>query len=188
VIAGAVLGVTLGILSRIEETTGGFSVGISSNATWLAAAFLVGALQRGRGVGYSAAAGGLTLTIANVAYYGWIAATEPGVALTSVAGPPERWLALGTAGGACLAATGRFWVTERGGLRLLAAAPLAGVCITEGITAARGGPVGDGFALAVGVAFLVASGTTSGLRVAGGAVAAAVTAVAFTGCLEMLMP
>ena len=39
-----VAGVMLGVLSRVEEVTGGLDAGISENATWLAAAAVAGAL------------------------------------------------------------------------------------------------------------------------------------------------
>jgi hypothetical protein len=94
VVAGAVLGV----LSRIEETTDGFSAQISTNTTWLGVAFAVGVAARPRASPARAAlAGALALTAANAAYYAWIAATEPGTALAGVAGPPVVGLALGAA-------------------------------------------------------------------------------------------
>ena len=72
--------------------------------------------------------------------------------------------------------------------RVLASLPLAGVCIAEGITALRGGPVTDAVGLVLGAALLVASGRSARERAIGAALAAAVVAVALTGRLEALMP
>ena len=47
------VGVALGVLSRIEETTAGFSAGISSDSAWVAVAFLLG--SRGRSAAVAAA-------------------------------------------------------------------------------------------------------------------------------------
>ena len=82
VVAGAVLGV----LSRVEETTDGLSAGVSANATWLGVAFAVGGLGRRASLPRAAGSVALALTAANLAYYSWIGATEPGVELASVAG------------------------------------------------------------------------------------------------------
>ncbi len=184
VVAGAVLGV----LSRIEETTDGLSFGVSANATWLGVAFAAGLLQRHASALRGAVAGGLALTAANLAYYAWIAATEPGVALVSVAGSPLTWLALGLGGGAVFGAAGRLWAGADGMTRVLASLPLAGVCIAEGISTLNGGPVADGIGLLLGAALPVASGACARERAAGAVLSAAVVAVAVTGRLDALMP
>jgi hypothetical protein len=180
-------GAVLGVLSRIEETTG-FSAGISANATWLGLAFAVGVLARGVPAWRAACAGALALTAANGAYYAWIAVFEPGVALAGVAGPPVVWLALGVGGGAVLAATGWLWAVSRGPARVLASLPLAGVCIAEGIFALLGGPLSDGVALVIGVALPIASGRCAAERLLGVGLSAGVVAIALTGRLETLMP
>ena len=138
--AAAALGaVLLGVLSRVEETSE-LSLGISTDAAWVALAFVAGAVLRGRTAARAALCGALVLTLANLAYYAWIAAEEPGVDLTAVAGPPLRWLILGVAGGALFAVAGRWWSGSSGVPRVLASLPLAGVCIADGITALDGGP------------------------------------------------
>jgi len=183
VVAGAVLGV----LSRVEETTP-VSVGISANATWLGVAFVVGVAHRRVSPARAAGTGALALTAANVAFYASIAAFEPGVALSSVAGSPAVWLALGLGGGALFAAAGRWWATSAGMTRVLASLPLAGVCITEGVSALTGGPLGDVIGLAFGAALPVASAASARERAVGAALSLAVVGVALTGRLEALMP
>jgi len=162
----------VGLLSRVEETTSGLSLGISSNATWLAVAFAAGALRRRTIVPRAAAAGALALTAANASYYAWIAATEPGTELASVAGSPFVWLVLGAAGGAVFASAGHLWATQRAVVRVLAAVPLAGVCIADGITALTGGPAADAVGLAVGAALPIASAASAVQRTIGAALAA----------------
>lgn len=184
VVAGAVLGV----LSRVEETTDGLSAGVSANATWLGVAFVVGVVQRRTSLARAAVAGVLALTAANLAYYAWIAATEPGVELASVAGSPLIWLALGVGGGAVFATTGRLWIASSATTRVLASLPLAGVCIADGIFALRGGPLTDGIALLLGALLPVASGVSARERLIGAGLSAGVIAVALTGRLEALMP
>jgi hypothetical protein len=184
VVAGAVLGV----LSRVEETTEGMSFGVSANATWLGVAFTVGVLGRRASLPRTACAGALALTAANLAYYAWIGATEPGVELASVAGSPLTWLALGAGGGAVFGVAGRVWAGAAGMTRVAASLPLAGVGIAEGIPAMLGGPVTDGVALVLGAALPVASGAGPRERALGAALSAAVLAVALTGRLEALMP
>jgi hypothetical protein len=82
-------GVALGVLSRVEEVTDGLFLCISTYTTWCATAYLVG--SPGRAV--------LALTTANAGYYAYVAATEPGVPLWMVAGPPVKWYLLGVAAG-----------------------------------------------------------------------------------------
>ena len=178
----------VGLLSRVEETTSGLSLGISSNATWLAVAFAAGALRRRTIVPRAAAAGALALTAANASYYAWIAATEPGTELASVAGSPFVWLVLGAAGGAVFASAGHLWATQRAVVRVLAAVPLAGVCIADGITALTGGPAADAVGLAVGAALPIASAASAAQRALGAALAALLIAIALTGRLEALLP
>ena len=181
-------GALLGVLSRVEETTAGFSIGLSSNTTWLGTAFALGALGRRAGPCAAAATGALALTAANVAYYAWISATQPDLALAAVAGPPLAWFALGMSGGAVFGATGRAWRATGGAARILAALPLAGVCIAEGIRSAQGGPAPDGAGLLVGVALPIASAASARQRLLGGALVAGIVAVALTGRLEPFIP
>jgi hypothetical protein len=183
-----VAGALLGVLSRIEETTAGLSLGISANSTWLAVAFLAGMAHRRAAALAGARAGALALTAANLAYYTWIAVLEPGVELAAVAGSPLRWLLLGASGGAVFAVAGRLWARGRGPARVLASLPLAGVCIADGIPALLGGALTDGVGLVLGVVLAVISGTCAADRLLGGALAAATVAIALTGRLELLMP
>src|SRR5688572_10587034 len=153
-----VAGALLGVMSRVEETTDGLSFGVSANATWLGVAFAVGVLHRRAAVRGAAAAGALSLTAANLAYYAWIAATQPDLELASVAGSPLTWLALGVGGGAVFGAAGRVWARAGGLTRVLASLPLAGVCVAEGISALNGGPVSDAPGLVLGAVLPVLSG------------------------------
>ncbi|WP_354698119.1 hypothetical protein DSM112329_03784 [Paraconexibacter sp. AEG42_29] len=123
-LAGVVLGgVVLGVASRLEEVTRGFSAGISSERTWVLAALLAGAVAAGgtgglggwgqpawaeafatlsawaRVAGRGAVGGTLLLVSANASWYGWIALTETSVDLGAVAGPPERWFVLSVLAG-----------------------------------------------------------------------------------------
>ena len=177
----------LGVLSRMEETSG-LPACISTNAAWVALAFAVGSRARGAAALRAAGAGALALTAANAAYYASIAAAEPGVELAAVAGPPLGWFALGVSGGAVFGAAGLLWSGEHGARRVIAALPLAGVCVAQGIAALRGGSPGDAVALLLGVALPVASATSARERVLGGGLVAAVVAVALTGWLDALMP
>ena len=136
----------------------------------------------------AAFAGALALTAANLAYYGWIAATEPARELASVAGSPVLWLALGLGGGVVFATAGRLWAGAAGTTRVLASLPLAGVCIAEGVSALRGGALTDGFGLVLGALLPVASGATAGERLLGVGLSISVITVALTGRLEALMP
>ena len=111
-----VAGVVLGVLSRIEETEP-FFLGISTHATWVLAPFAAGALSR------RVASGAALLTIANAAYFAWIAATEDGplVAVT-------HWFAAGLAAGLVFGAAG---VWARGGGRIAAPALVAAVLLAD---------------------------------------------------------
>lgn len=135
-----------------------------------------------------AGGGALALTAAHLAYYAWIAATEPGVELASVAGSPLAWLALGVGGGGVFGAAGRLWAGAAGMTRVLASLPLAGVCIAEGISALHGGPLSDAPGLVLGAVLPVVSGGRGPERWLGAALSAVVVAVAMTGRLEALMP
>ena len=95
------IGALLGILSRVEERTSGVSAGISSSAMWIAAAFAAGATAPDARGG--AARGALTLSVANLGYYGLILATES-TDPAAVAGAPSLWLILGLTGGAVFGA------------------------------------------------------------------------------------
>ena len=95
--AAIAAGLALGAVSRVEEVTGGFDLGISTNFTWLALAFGAGALAGE--LAWSGLAGAVALTAANGGYYAWIVLTEQGTPLDAVAGPVERWFALGVTGG-----------------------------------------------------------------------------------------
>lgn len=183
-----VAGALLGVLSRIEETTDGLSLGVSANSTWLAVAFAAGMGARGAAVAPAALAGAVALTAANLAYYAWIAVLEPGVDLAAVAGSPLRWFVLGASGGAVFGLAGWLWARGRGTTRVLASLPLAGVLVADGIPALLGGAATDGVGLALGVALPVLSGACARERLLGAALAAALVAVALTGRLEMLMP
>lgn len=183
-----VAGALLGVLSRIEETTDGLSLGVSANSTWLAVAFVTGLAQRSSPAARAALAGALALTAANLAYYAWIATFEPGVDLAAVAGSPLRWLALGVSGGAVFAVAGWLWARGTGVRRVLASLPLAGVLVADGIPALLGGAATDAVGLALGAALPVLSGARTRERLLGGLLAAGVIAVALTGRLELLMP
>lgn len=116
-------GTALGVVSRIDERSDAFA-GVSTHAVWLVAAFAAGGIAA-RSPWGGATAGGTALTAANLAYYAWIATTEPGTELASVAGPPAQWLALGIASGAPLGLAGT--LARRGAplLRVGAVAVLA---------------------------------------------------------------
>ena len=112
-------GIALGALSRIEETTAGWGL-VSSSTTWLAAAFVAGAFTA-RAVD-AAAGGAITLTFANLGYYGWMG---------SLTGRSGRWFELGVAGGAIFGLLGL--AARRGHplLRAGAALTLAAVLAVE---------------------------------------------------------
>lgn len=182
-----IAGVLLGVCSRIEETTGGLSLGVSANSTWLVLAFAAGMLHAS-GPARAGATGALALTAANLAYYAWIALFQPQLELAAVAGSPGRWLVLGASGGAVFALSGWLWARSRGWVRVLASVPVAGVCIADGIQALLGGPVTDGAGLVLGAALPVLSAASAWQRLAAAALAGAVVAVALTGRLEVLLP
>jgi uncharacterized protein DUF6518 len=124
-------GLVLGVLSRVEETVEGLDAGISTNLTWLAVAFASGAAARRR----SAVAGAFALTAANAGYYAYVAITEPGRPLAGVAGPVERWFALGIAGGIVFGAAGALIRDERARVRAAGALPIAALLLAEQIPA-----------------------------------------------------
>lgn len=175
-------GLALGAVSRFEEVTDGVSAGVSSNGTWLAAAFACGALAGSTGPG--AAAGAAVLSAANAGYYAYVIALQPGLALASVAGPPERWFVLGVAGGAVFGAAGFVWRAGAPVARVAAALLLGGVLIVDGSS----GRLGDAPALAAGLALPILSARGDALRAATIAAVAVIAAVASTGALEPLMP
>ena len=126
-------GVVLGAVSRVEEVAGGFDLGISTNFTWLAVAFLVGA--KAGEIAWSGVAGAAALTVANGGYYAWILLTEPGRPLEEVAGPVERWFALGVTGGLVLGAAGALLSSRSRALRAAACLPLAALLVAERVPA-----------------------------------------------------
>ncbi len=127
-------GLVLGVLSRVEEVTGGFDLGISSNLTWVATAFGAGALAGARPL-RSAVAGALALTVANAGYYAHVVATEPGRPLDSVAGAVEGWFALGVSGGAVFGGAGALLRSRSAALRAAAFLPLVALIVAERIPA-----------------------------------------------------
>ena len=180
-------GVVLGALSRVEEVTHGFSAGISSNSMWLAAAFAVGALRRSPW--QAGLLGAVLLTVANASYYGWVLVTEPGVSLSSVAGSPTLWFALGLAGGAVLGLAGALWRFGGPAARLGGGMALAAVLVVEGADALGSGPATDAIGIVVGFAVGVSAAAPSRRRVSRAVAAlSALTAVAATGALAPLLP
>lgn len=188
-------GLALGAASRFEEVVDGLSAGVSSNGTWLAAAFAGGAFVRpaGRGgagralagsVGRAVTAGALVLTAANAGYYAYVVALQPGLDVAAVAGPPERWLVLGIAGGAVFGAAGRVWRCAEPVPRVVAALLLGGVLVVD----ASSGRLTDAPGLAAGLALPILSARGDALRTVTIVAAAVVVAVASTGALEPLMP
>lgn len=178
------LGAALGVLSRVEEVTAGFSAGISSNSAWALAAFAAGATAPRAWAG-AAAVGAVALSAANAGYYAWIALTEPGTDLASVAGAPARWLVLGLVGGFVLALAGHLWSTRDGRIRVLASLPLAAAFITEGIDGLHGF---DAIGLVAGLAFPIASARSPRQRLAAATAVAATATVAALGVLAPLNP
>lgn len=126
-------GLVLGVVSRVEEVTAGFDAGISTNLTWLATAFLVGAVAGE--LARSAVAGAVALTAANAGYYAYVLATEPGRPLASVAGPVERWLALGVSAGIVFGAAGALLRSRSVAPRAAAFLPLLAVVVAERVPA-----------------------------------------------------
>lgn len=182
----AAAGLVLGVLSRVEEITTGVSVGISSNAAWLAVAFACG-LPHGRAL-TAAGAGALALTAANGGYYAWIVVLEPGVDPAAVAGPPARWFVLGATGGALLGACGRGWRTGGPRLRFAAAFALSGVLVADGATALTEGQATDAPGLIAGIALALHASPDGAARTPALLALTTLVAVAATGCLEPLLP
>jgi hypothetical protein len=175
-----VAGLCLGVLSRVEETTSGFSAGISSNGMWAIAAVAAGAA--GRRVHPAI----VVLTAANLGFYAWIAATEPATDLAAVAGNPLRWLVLGVAGGAVFGWTGkRLREEEREPVRVLLSLPLAATLLAEATDGLR---TTDAFGLIAGVAVPVLSARTTPGRLLGAAVAGALVAAGTAGLLAPVNP
>lgn len=110
-----VAGVLLGVLSRVDETVDGFFLPVSTDGTWCAVAFLAGRPLRAV----------LTMTVANAAYYAYVALTQPELPLAAVAGSPLRWFALGIAAGLFFGRR-RHW-TALAALLLVIGAELTGV-------------------------------------------------------------
>lgn len=187
--AALVAGALLGILSRVEEAVAGFAIGLSTNPTWLALAFVVGAAgRRSPRAGATAIAGAVALTAANAGYYAWVAVTEPERELATVAGSPLRWLVLGVAGGAVFAIAGRLWARGHGATRVLACLPLAGVCVVDGLLSLGAGHAGGAVALVAGVMLVLLSARAARERALAVALATTVVGVALTGRLDALLP
>ena len=179
-------GAALGVLSRIEEVAEGFSAGISSNSAWLVAAALAGLTMAAPA--RAALMGAAVLTAANLAYYAWIVATEPGTDPAGVAGPPERWFALGGAGGAVFGALGFAWRAGGPRVRVAAALVVAGLLVADAITGVREGATGDAVGLVAGLALPIASARDAPLRILAAASVLVIAAVAWTGVFEPLLP
>lgn len=111
-------GALLGAVSRYEEASPGFGIGVSTSTTWLAAAFVAGlaGTTRDNSAGY----GALTLSCANAAYY-----------LRGIYGPVEKWLVLGVAGGAVFGWLGGVCRNSTPPWRQLASLVLLGVAVFE---------------------------------------------------------
>lgn len=118
-IAWMVVGSALGALSRLDETDLG-RMGISSSTAWLAVAFAVGALAP-RAID-AAGGGAVTLTFANLGYYGWAGGAF---------GRADRWFELGVTGGAVFALLGFGFRSGNLLLRAAAGACLVGVFAFE---------------------------------------------------------
>ncbi|WP_205698577.1 DUF6518 family protein [Conexibacter sp. SYSU D00693] len=171
----------LGVLSRVEERAAGVSLGLSSDAAWVTAAFAAGAVA---GRGGAALRGAVALTVANAAYYLTILLTEsipPHVA----AGSPARWFVLGVAGGAVFGVAGAAWARGAPTVRAAGAVACGGVLIADGASAITRGVATHALSLVVG-AVLVA--TSAPRRVLGAATAAAMVLLASTGVFEPLLP
>lgn len=126
-------GLVLGVVSRVEETVDGFDLGISSNLGWLVTAFAVGALVASPGRG--GVAGAVALTAANCGYYAYVLASEPGRPLDDVAGPVERWFALGVSGGLVFGVAGALLRARSVPLRVAAFLPLGALVVAERVPA-----------------------------------------------------
>lgn len=129
--AALAAGATLGVASRVEEVSTAIDAGISTNFTWLAVAFLAGA--RAASLPWSGLAGAACLTLANAAYYAWVLVTEPGRPLADVAGPVDRWFALGATGGFVLGAAGAGLRCTARARRAAAAVPLAALLAAQNV-------------------------------------------------------
>jgi Family of unknown function (DUF6518) len=179
------IGALLGILSRVEERTPGLSAGVSSDAMWIAAAFAVGATtQDARGGG---ARGAVTLTAANLGYYGWILATEA-TDPARVVGGSSLWLILGLTGGALFGAAGTIWRTGPPPARTAAALLCSAVLIADGGPGLRGAPATDAVSVVAGTMLAFASASTPRLRFVASAACVLLVTVAATGSLEPLLP
>ncbi len=135
-----------------------------------------------------AALGAVAATAGNVGYYAWVAATEPGRALASVAGPVEEWLALGLGGGGTFGAAGAVAASAAPPARAVAVLLLAGVLVVDGSQALRGGAATDAVGLLAGLALPAMVSVPPRWRGAGMLAACAVLAVALTGALDPLSP
>ena len=179
------IGALLGILSRVEERTSGVSAGISSSAMWIAAAFAAGATApNARG---GAARGALTLSVANLGYYGLILATES-TDPAAVAGAPSLWLILGLTGGAIFGAAGTIWRTGLPAARTAAALLCSAVLIADGGSGLRGAPFTDAISVIAGVTLAFASASTPRLRLVASVGCALLVIVAATGSFEPVLP
>jgi hypothetical protein len=99
-------GIALGVLSRVEETAG-FPSLISTDSAWVGTAFAIGALSGS--VRDGSRRGAIGMSSANAGYYAWVALTQPNLPLAAVAGPVERWIALGLLTGVVFGVAGRLW-------------------------------------------------------------------------------
>jgi hypothetical protein len=87
-------GILLGVLSRLDETSG-LTLLVSEKPTWLLAPFAAGALTR------QVDSGLILLTAANVAYYAWMLVTDG-----ALYGPVAYWFLVGWAAGLVCGALG----------------------------------------------------------------------------------
>jgi hypothetical protein len=184
-------GVLLGVLSRVEERVDGFSLGISSDGTWILVAAAAGTLAvvAPRRIAVAALLGALAgaavLTAANAGYYALILALEPGTPPEAIAGPPGRWFVLGVSGGAVFGALGAVWRHGPPWPRVAAATVIGAVLIAD---AFAGGTWANVAGLAAGAALPVASAVDRATRGAALGAVAAICAIAATGSLERFLP
>lgn len=180
-----VLGVLLGVLSRVEERAPGVSFGLSSDSAWIACAFVAGA--GARTTSRAAVLGATALTLANGAYYAVVAWTEERA--LDFAGRPAAWLFAGAVGGLLFGAAGGTWSGGRPLPRAAAALALAAVLIADGAPGLTGdAPLAHGISVVLGVAFAWSSAATTRLRAAGGVVVAGLVAAGACGGLERFLP
>jgi Family of unknown function (DUF6518) len=125
---------------------------------WIAAAGATAPDARG-----GAARGALTLSVANLGYYGLILATES-TDPSAVAGAPSLWLILGLTGGAVFGAAGTIWRTGLPAARTAAALLCSAVLIADGGSGLRGAPVTDAISVIAGATLAFASASTPRLR------------------------